>query len=56
MPWYKLEINFHLPDDCKDLDLTADAIEEGCYQLVMDYADETGLDLVMEIDEEDKNI
>ena len=56
MPWFKLEINFHLPDDCVSPQMTADDIEAMCYQVVMDYADETGLDLVMEIDEEDKNI
>lgn len=56
MPWYKLEINFHIPDDEKRPDITAADIEGYCYQLVKDYADDFGMDMVFEIDEEDKNI
>lgn len=54
MPWFKMEINFEA-----DSENEASDIESQCYQIVKDAVGDYNkitMDLVMEIDEEDKNI
>ncbi len=54
MPWFKMEINFEA-----DSENEASDIEGQCYQIVKDAVGDYNkitMDLVFEIDEEDKNI